>query len=191
MHAHTHTLTVHLITSIPSLTHIIYHTGPQVNFTQLEVVARESNASDVLFPISVLRTGPDLSQETTVRLQWLLQSRDDAEFGADFSLPQNESCFDDSNLTCITFAAGERRAVFHVIIKHDNRLETNESFHVILHSAFKVYPDIIKVFIMEGYLRKFAYLIYFEIFYCYTLSVLYIQLRLSRFLNPSIDLTKQ
>ena len=105
----------------------------------------------------MLQTGPDLNQELTVKFQVIDQPRDGAELGEDFALAQNESCpqVEDSNQTCVTFGRGERTAVFHVIIKHDNILETNESFHLVLHSVFKAYPDIIEVVIMEGFSRMF------------------------------------
>lgn len=113
--------------------------------------------TDKLVPITLLRTGPDLSQETDVKCQWWLQQgRDHATDGLDFALPQNESCPDDSTSSCITFRPGERRVELHIIIKHDNVLEPNESFHLILETAYKVYPDVMNVIIMEGFSRKFT-----------------------------------
>ena len=133
-------------------------TGPAVNFTLPELVVRESETADVLVPIVINRTGPDLTVETAnVKLLWLLESgEDEAEFGKDFDLPTNESCTGgNSGLSCVTFAPGQTSAVLHVVIKHDRILETNESFHLVLNSGFRVDPYGMKVTILESAPRKY------------------------------------
>ena len=131
--------------------------GPEVNFTTQELVIRESETADVFVPIIINRTGPDLSVETLpVRLQWLLESGEDkATFGQDFDLPHNESCVGEySRLSCVIFAPWQTTAVLHVIIKRDQVLEANESFHLVLNSPYRVSPYGMKVTILESAPRK-------------------------------------
>ena len=131
--------------------------GPEVNFTTQEMLVRESETSDVFVPIIIKRTGPDLSVVTLPdKLQWLRESREDeATFGLDFDLPDNESCTEGNpDLSCVTFAPGQTTAMFHVIIKHDRILEPNESFHLVLNSPYRVNPYSMKVTILESAPRK-------------------------------------
>ena len=120
-------------------------------------MVQENETADVLVPIVINRTGPDLTVETTVRLQWLIESgEDDASFRLDFDLPANESCSagQNSGPSCVTFAPGQTTAVLHVIIKHDQILEANESFHLLLLSSFRCTPYGMKITILESAPRK-------------------------------------
>lgn len=130
--------------------------GPKVNFTTDELVIQESETADVLVPIVLNRTGPDLTVEMPiVRLQSYIESGDDAIFGVDFDLPANESCPEGpSGVSCVTFAPGQTIAVLHVIIKHDRILEANESFQLVIISSFRHDPYSMKVTILESAPRK-------------------------------------
>lgn len=126
-----------------------------MNFTTTQLVVQESNTSDVVLPVTIVRTGPDLRSETNVTVHWLIQIRDNAVPGVDFSLDPSQSCSDEiSDASCVTFGSGESRIDVNVTIKHDNLLEANETFHLILDTGYKVFPDIVRVVILDSSPRE-------------------------------------
>ena len=133
---------------------------------------QENETVDVWAKFTLLRTGPDLSDTTTVKCQTIRNPGDSAEDNIDYALPRNESCIGlEENLSCVTFDTDQRIAVLHVIIKHDQILEGNESFHLVLHSGFKAYPDVMKVVILEATQRKMKIsLCFFELTFSLSLS---------------------
>ena len=116
---------------------------------------RESETADVLVPIVFNRTGPDLTVEMPAVKLHIESGEGNAIFGVDFDLPANESCPEgDSRDSCVTFAPGQTTAVLHVIIKHDQILEANESFHLVIISSFRSPPYGMKITILESAPRK-------------------------------------
>ena len=99
----------------------------------------------------IMRTGPDLNVETTLRLFPLLMDDDNAVAGEDFTFPENERCSEgNSLLSCGVFRSGQSMMILHVIIKHDNVLEPNKSFHLRLESQ----PKGLEMVILDASPRK-------------------------------------
>ena len=109
--------------------------------------------TDMLVPITILRTGPDLNVTTSLRLWPLLMDGDHAVGEEDFAFPQNESCPEgQALLSCGVFTPGQSRIVLHVIIKHDSVLEPNQSFHLKLDSQ----SEALEVIILDASPREFV-----------------------------------
>ena len=157
LNAHNHLNTSHLLQN-----YIICTAGPKVNFSTAELVVRENKIADVLVPIVINQAGPDLTVNIpAVKLRLLESGEDDATFGVDFDLPANESCSGENSEpvpSCVTFAVNQTTAVLHVIIKHDQILEANESFHLLLSSSYRCTPYSMKIIILESAPRKLFFL---------------------------------
>ena len=166
-----------------SQSYIICTAGPKVNFSTAELVVRENKTADVLVPIVINQAGPDLTVKIpAVKLRLLESGENDATFGEDFDLPANESCSGENSEpvpSCVTFAPGQTTAVLHVIIKHDQILEANESFHLLLSSSYRCTPYSMKVIILESAPRKLF-------FFRYSYLDLLASLSLSLSLTPHI-----
>ena len=109
----------------------------------------------MLVPIVISRTGPDLTVEMPAVRLHIESGEGDATFREDFDLPANESCPEgDSGDSCVTFAPGQTTAVLHVIIKHNQTLEANESFYLVIISSFRSPPYGMKITILDSAPRK-------------------------------------
>ena len=134
----------------------LHTAGPKVIFNTTELVIRESNTTDVFVPIVIARTVPDPDFDMpAVKLRSIESGEDDAMFGVDFDLPANESCPEGTpGVSCVTFAPNQTTAVLHVIIKHDQIVEVNESFHLAIISSYRWAPYGMKITILESAPRK-------------------------------------